>query len=194
MGLPPPWEQSPELLSLDLHPSGRYNMWAMWIGRASWGSGLGPLRGTDGRFNRFTLTASGFTLTELMVVVVLVAILAAIAIPLYDRHIRQTKASEARSMIGAIVAAEKAYAERNGVFLAVSRNSYQDFLERLRVDVKESELFDYEVSMVSGKDSFTVTAWVNSQGVKEGLPASGFLRYVYNINSTPRGRWEEQLD
>ncbi|MEJ5377838.1 MAG: prepilin-type N-terminal cleavage/methylation domain-containing protein [bacterium] len=139
-------------------------------------------------------TGRGFTLTEMMVVILLVGVLAVIAMPIYQRYIKQTKASEARSMIGAIVAAEKAYAERNGVFLAVSRNSYQDFLERLRVDVKESELFDYEVSMVSGKESFTVTAWVNSQGVKEGLPASGFLRYVYNINSTPRGRWEEQLD
>ncbi len=136
----------------------------------------------------------GFTLTEMMVVILLVGVLAVIAIPIYERYIRQTKASEARSMIGAIVAAEKSYAEKNSAFLAVSRNGYRDFSEKLRVDVKESELFDYEVSSVSGKETFTVTAWVNAQGVREGLPASGYVRYVYNINTTPRGRWEEQLD
>lgn len=136
----------------------------------------------------------GFTLTEMMVVILLVGVLAVIAIPIYERYIRQTKASEAHSVIGAIVAAEKAYAERNGVFLAVSKNSYQDFLEKLKVDVKDSELFDYEVTSVSGKDAFTVTAWVNGQGVREGLPAAGYVRYVYNISAKPRGTWEEKLD
>lgn len=136
----------------------------------------------------------GFTLTEMMLVILLVGILAVIAIPIYERYIRQTKASEARSMIGAIAAAEKAYAQKNGAFLAVAKNGYQDFLQKLRVDVKESELFDYEVSSVSGKDTFTVTAWVNAQGVKEGLPASGYVRYVYDVSKTPRGKWEEKLD
>lgn len=136
----------------------------------------------------------GFTLTEMMVVILLVGVLAVIAVPIYERYIRQTKASEARSMIGAIVAAQKSYAEKNGAFLAIARNNYKDFLEKLKVDVKESELFDYEVSSVSGKDTFTATAWVNGQGVKEGLPAAGYVRYVYNISDTPRGKWEEKLD
>jgi prepilin-type N-terminal cleavage/methylation domain-containing protein len=136
----------------------------------------------------------GFTLTEMMVVILLVGVLAVIAIPIYEKYIRQTKASEARSMIGAIVAAEKSYAERNGTFLAVPRGSYQEFSDKLRVDVRESDLFDYEVSSVSGKDTFTVTAWVNSQGVKEGLPASGYVRYVYNVSTSPRGVWTEHLE
>lgn len=136
----------------------------------------------------------GFTLTEMMVVILLVGVLAIIAIPIYEKYIRQTKASEARSMVGAIVAAEKAYAQKNGVFLAVAKNDYQAFSEKLKVDVKESELFDYEVSSVSGKETFTVTAWVNAQGVKEGLPAAGYVRYLYSISATPRGSWEEKLD
>jgi len=135
-------------------------------------------------------TGRGFTLTELMVVILLVGVLAVIAIPIYEGYIKQTKVSEACSMIGAIVAAEKAYAQRNGAFLEVARNSYQDFLQRLRVDVKESELFDYEVTSVSGKDTFTVIAWVNAQGVKERLPASGYVRYVYDTAKSPRGKWE----
>lgn len=133
----------------------------------------------------------GFTLTEMMVVLVLVGVLAAIALPIYDKYIRHTKASEARSMIGAIVAAQKAYAERNGTFVELS--SAQDFLQKLRVDVGESALFTYRVSDVSGKNRFTVTATVSAQGVKEGLPEGGTVVYTYDRNRPVRGQWQENL-
>ena len=44
----------------------------------------------------------GFTLTELMVVVAIVAILSAIAIPMYMNNVRKTKVQEAVDTIGAI--------------------------------------------------------------------------------------------
>lgn len=166
-------------------------MRAMWIGRAACASLHDPARGTKGRFNPFRFTDSGFTLTELMVVVVLVGILAAVAVPVYDRYIRQTKGSEARAMIGAIVAAEKAYAERNGVFIAV--NTPQDFMDKLKIDIKESDLFNYVVSGVSGKDRFTVTATVSSEGVSQGLPSGGTVVYQYDRSKEPRGQWQENL-
>ncbi len=187
----PTAERVPRAPFLDVDPGGRYNVRAMWMGRAACASVHGPSRGPKGRFNPFEFTASGFTLTELMVVVVLVGILAAVAVPVYDRYIRQTKASEARAMIGAIVAAEKAYAERNGVFVAAS--TPQDFLDKLKIDIKESGLFDYAVSGVSGKDRFTVTATVNSEGVSQGLPSGGTVVYQYDRNREPRGQWQENL-
>jgi prepilin-type N-terminal cleavage/methylation domain-containing protein len=134
-----------------------------------------------------------FTLTEMMVVIVLVGVLAAIALPIYNRYILQTKASEAKAVIGAIVAAEKAYAERNGVFLPVRKGDAAEFMNKLRVDVKESSLFDFEVSEVSGKDAFTVWAWVNGNGVKEGFSSSGYVKYTYRKSEEPRGKWEEKL-
>jgi|GEM_PF-617353 type IV pilus assembly protein PilE len=150
-----------------------------------------PARDSRGRCRFLQPFASGFTLTELMVVVVLVGILAVVAVPVYDRYIRHTKGSEARAMIGAIVAAEKAYAERNGAFVAVS--TPEDFMDKLKIDIRESGLFDYVVSGVSGKDRFTVTATVNTQGVSEGLPSGGTVVYRYDRSREPRGEWQENL-
>jgi Tfp pilus assembly protein PilE len=127
----------------------------------------------------------------MMVVILLVGTLAVVAVPIYSRYIQSTKASEARSMIGAIGAAEKTYAERHRAFLPVSTT--QDFQDKLKVDVKESALFDYKVDGVSGMNTFTVTATVNSEGVKEGLPAGGTVKFVYDRNRDPRGQWQENL-
>ena len=129
----------------------------------------------------------------MMVVIVLVGVLAAIALPVYNRYILQTKASEAKAVIGAIVAAEKAYAERNGTFLSVRRGDATEFMNKLRVDVRESSLFDFEVSEVSGKDAFTVWAWVNANGVKEGFSSGAYVKYTYRKSDEPRGKWEEKL-
>ena len=52
----------------------------------------------------------GFTLIELMIVVAIIAILAAIAIPNYLNYRYKARTSEAKSNIGAINTLEEAYA------------------------------------------------------------------------------------
>jgi Tfp pilus assembly protein PilE len=126
-----------------------------------------------------------------MVVVIIVGVLAAVAVPIYNHYINQTRATEARAMIGAIVAAEKAYAERNGTFVAASTD--QDFLNTLKIDVQESDLFNYAVSNVNGRDRFRVTATVNGEGVQSGLPAGGTVVYTYDRTRDPRGQWQENI-
>lgn len=51
----------------------------------------------------------GFTLVELMVVVAVIAILAAVGLPSYTRHMAKAKRSAAQSVMQAIVARQEAY-------------------------------------------------------------------------------------
>ena len=67
--------------------------------------------------NRFQ---RGFTLVELMAVVVMVAVLATLAVFGVRKYILAAKASEAYTMINAIKAAEEAYKDETFVYLNVS--------------------------------------------------------------------------
>ena len=51
----------------------------------------------------------GFTLIEVLIVVVIVAILAAISVPIYTQYVEGARASDAQATIGAIYNAAKMY-------------------------------------------------------------------------------------
>jgi prepilin-type N-terminal cleavage/methylation domain-containing protein len=55
----------------------------------------------------------GFTMIELMVVVVIVGVLAAIAIPIYGKYIKNARVTEATGRMGEIITACKAWAMEN---------------------------------------------------------------------------------
>jgi type IV pilus assembly protein PilA len=55
------------------------------------------------------LNNKGFSLVELMVVVAIIGILSAIAIPNFQRFQRKSRQSEAKSLLGGIYSAEKAF-------------------------------------------------------------------------------------
>ncbi len=59
----------------------------------------------------------GFTLIEIMIVISIIAILAAIAIPTYKKYQFQAKTSEAKTNLGAIQHCELSYAAETGKFL-----------------------------------------------------------------------------
>ena len=56
---------------------------------------------------------SGFTMIELMVVVIIVGVLAAIAIPIYGKYIKNSRITEATGRIGEIITSCKAWAQEN---------------------------------------------------------------------------------
>ena len=72
---------------------------------------------------------SGFTMIELMVVVIIVAILSAIAVPLYTGYIKNSRKSEATARLGAVLTAAKSYNQENSGWPTTSSASgfYGDF-------------------------------------------------------------------
>lgn len=58
----------------------------------------------------------GFTLVELMIVVVIVGILAAVAVPIYQANVNKAKASEAEASLGTIRTSLRVYYAANSVY------------------------------------------------------------------------------
>jgi type IV pilus assembly protein PilA len=62
--------------------------------------------------------SSGFTLVELMVVVAIIGILAAVAIPNYQKYQAKARQSEAKIALASIFTAEKSFSSENGSYTA----------------------------------------------------------------------------
>lgn len=107
----------------------------------------------------------GFTLIELMIVVVVIGILASIAIPAYTQYVVRAKLAEAISQLSDI---------RNRM-----ERSYQDHrrYDCANVAMPASpavQFFTYACSNPSGNQTFLITA--------SGVAAQGLSGYSYTIN------------
>ena len=87
---------------------------------STWGSKEGIRM--NKKLENMRLKLSGFTLIELMIVVGIIAILAAIAIPSYLSYVRRSYLSEATSSIAAIKSAEESYFTLNGCYTEAEPN------------------------------------------------------------------------
>ena len=100
----------------------------------------------------------GFTLLELLIVVIIIGVLAAVAVPQYMKAVERAKVSKAKTALGLIAQGQKMYRGENDTYVPVADgefdNTLGDYVELTQVDTDDD--WDYDVS--GDEDTFTATA------------------------------------
>jgi prepilin-type N-terminal cleavage/methylation domain-containing protein len=107
-------------------------------------------------FSKFRNRQRGFTLIELMIVVVIIGILAALAIPRFMQATVKTKQSEAKGILKQIYTMERTYRQQENVYLACANNAA---LNAIGIEVPVSAIYAYSVALAG--TGFLATAIVN---------------------------------
>ena len=101
---------------------------------------------------------NGFTLVEILIVVVIVGILAAIAIPTYYSYVKKGYATEAKTQLKSIVqAADMYYSERGEPAPDVETMETEGYIE-LKQSVKNKWEFDLNLDPNGDGGSCTATS------------------------------------
>ena len=109
---------------------------------------------------RKTRGTLGFTLLELLIVVIIVGILAAVALPQFSRMTRRSRFAEGLALLDAIATAELVFYQENNTFCCAAAQTNATFGGTMQVDVPgdANTNWDYAIAAAPGTASVTVSA------------------------------------
>ncbi len=96
-------------------------------------------------------TRKGFTLVELVIVIVIVGILSVISVPIYRGYVEKAMMTEGKVLLSAIAKAELAYHVEHGYFC--DTNGETDYSRELDIDSYANKYFNW-FSASSGQKSY----------------------------------------
>ena len=102
--------------------------------------------------NNIIKSKKGFTLVELVIVIVIVGILSVISVPIYRGYVDKAMITEGKVLLGAIAKSELAYHVEHGYFL----DTYGDSVSRVReldIDANGNKYFRW-FATESGEGSY----------------------------------------
>jgi len=112
-------------------------------------------------------TQKGFTLIELMIVVAIIGILAAVAMPQFQIFTKKARASEAPVMLDNLITAEALY--------FTEHNHMTDLVSELGVPSATAQYFNFFLTGTTTKT--TATATPNATALSIGLTSSWSMTY-----------------
>ena len=120
----------------------------------------------------------GFTLLEIMITVVILAVLSALAIPAYKNTIEQTRSNEAITNLNIIWMAEKIYWSKNSSYWGPGSTTMSSVNSGLDTDMSATFYDTVNVSQSSNTYTAKLNRNTNSGGV-----AANYYQYVYTQGS-----------
>lgn len=118
---------------------------------------------------------AGFTLIEIMIVVVIVGVLSAIAYPSYERHVKRSLESEAQGQIIQLAGALEAHRAKNFSYSGAS-------ISALAPTLDGNKHYASNLALSNANQSYTITTTPQSSRVS-GMPT---LTY----NSAGEASWD----
>ena len=121
----------------------------------------------------------GFTLLELLVVVVIVGVLAAAAVPIYLNYVKDSRRAEAKGALGAIVTGESAYYQKN--------NTYANAADTATIrTLLNTDLSDPSARWTFAITSATTTGFTATATGRAATEAAGLsVQLAYTKGGTP---------
>jgi type IV pilus assembly protein PilE len=127
----------------------------------------------------------GFTLIELMIVVAVIAILAAIALPSYTNQIRKSKRTDAKTSLLDLASRQERYFTTNNAYTSTSTNL--GYSGSYPVSVPSATTFNYGIDVTAASaTAYTATATPNGDQTNDscGTYSINELGVQSNSNNT----------